>query len=253
MKLTALSFLGLSVLVHSENPSLRAGLDVQNDEREAGPLCDIAVREVKNALEKNLPFTFDCSCRFRLFRPIEYTCSSEVCIDDIKELLDVTTSLPLTDATCMNPIASGTLEKRSGALTTKVCSGSSAIVLNITQIEEKTGMSIYEEATYELAVPNSCLQVSHNVDSLSNFTACAASIGGKSCGCTPCENGAGIMLNCNTLIDDAMPEFLDPVLDYTVQCLYPGIYDDLAPAETGRNSAGPLALGLFGLILSTDV
>ncbi|GAX19203.1 hypothetical protein FisN_4Lh212 [Fistulifera solaris] len=247
MKFTALSFLGLLALVQSENPSLRAGLEFKNDEREAGALCNAAVRNVKDKLEENLPFTFDCSCTFRLFRPIDYSCSSKVCIQDIKEILDVSQTLPLTDATCMNPSASGTLAKRTGALTTKVCSGSSAIVLDILQIEAKLQQEIYDQDTYEVVVPSSCLQVSHNVNDLNNFTSCSATIGNKSCGCTPCENGSGVMLDCSALIDEILPEFLDDALSYTEVCLHPGIYDDL-----GRQSSDPLALGLFGLILSMD-
>ncbi|GAX22676.1 hypothetical protein FisN_4Hh212 [Fistulifera solaris] len=234
-------------LAQSENTSLRAGLEFQNDEREAGPLCDAAVRNVKDKLEENLPFTFDCSCTFRFLRPIVYSCSAQVCIQDIKEILGVSQTLPITDASCMNPSASGTLAKRSGDLTTKVCSGSSAIVLDIDQIEAKLGKPIYDEPTYEIVVPSSCLQVSHNVNDLNTFTSCSATIGSKSCGCTPCENGSGVMLDCSALIDEVLPEFLDDALSYTEVCLHPGIYDGL-----GRQSSDPLALGLFGLILSMD-
>ena len=259
MKFTCLLLLGLSVLVHSEDrSSLRSGLDAslqnQND-RETGPLCDTIVRNLKNTLESKLPFTFDCNCRFRLLRPVEYSCSSRVCIDDIKDILNVNMSLPLTDATCMNPSASGTLEKRSRDMTTKVCSGSSTIELNVTQIEEETGQEFpNQDETVAVNIPSSCLQVSHNAATLTNFTACAASIGSQSCGCEVCEDGAGVMLDCTALIDGVLPEFLkgnEQVLNRTKVCLYPGIYDDNVPS--GRQSADPLALGLFGLILSKDV
>lgn len=254
MKFSALSFLGLSVLVHSENPSLRAGLSLDNDEREAGPMCDLAVRNVKNALESRLPFEFVCSCTFRLFRPIVYRCGAEVCVQNIKDLLDVTMPLPLTEETCMRPSASGTLEKRSGAMTTKVCSGASSIVLNITHIEEQLNIQLSDDDTFQFNVPNSCLEVSHNAESLKTFTACSATIGTQSCPCEPCQDGSGVQLDCTTLIDNALPEFLQgqqALLNKTKVCLHPNMYDDFT--GTASETADPLALGLFGLLVSMDV
>lgn len=158
--------------------------------------------------------------------------------------------LPITEESCIRPVASGTLEKRSGDMTTKVCSGATKIVLNITQIEEGSGMEISDDETFELSVPNSCLEVEHNANSLKTFTGCSASIAGKNCNCVPCEEGSGVQINCVELMKEQVPEFLHPVLDYTEVCLHPGLYDDI---QGGQRSADPLALGVFGLMVSMNV
>lgn len=247
MKFACLFFLGLSAFAQTDNLSLE--LQELNDaEREAGALCDFAVRRLKNRLEAKFAFDFSCNCNFRLFRPIEYKCNADVCFKNIKDLIDVDRPLPITDESCLKPVASGTLEKRSRDMTTKVCSGATSIVINVTQIEEQTGQALASNETVTIAIPNSCLEVEHNANSLTTYTGCAATVGGNSCPCTPCEGGKGVQVDCVDLIDPFIPPFLDPVLNYTEVCLYPGLYDNV-----GQQASDPLALGIFGLMVSMNV
>ena len=133
-------------------------LDIQ-DEREAGLFCNLITRSIQNNLEDNLPFSFDCSCRVRFFRRrIEFNCGADFCFSDIKELLDIDNPLPLSDESCLKPSVSGT-GRFNGDANTRICSGATTLTLNITMLEEITGLEISSNTEEEFEVPDSCIAV----------------------------------------------------------------------------------------------
>ncbi|GAX20535.1 hypothetical protein FisN_3Hh616 [Fistulifera solaris] len=264
MKTTSLvAFVG-AILLHSASAALRAlklqeiedfvakadlskgTLDVSslelNDEREAGPLCDLIVGVIQNPLNQYSPFPFQCRCVLRpLLRVVDFGCDTVVCMDDLraKAGVNLPMTLPTVGEYCVKPSYTGKMQLRTSGnqLTSTLCSGSDDLTLNVTKIEERVGRSLSDRDTVTFDVPTVCVDGVHPPGRVAVWTSCTAKVDGVNCPCSMCgSRGQDIQLNCPDVFKKFVPVFLQGFVEITTKCIGLSLF-------TGQNlSPGSLQL-----------
>jgi hypothetical protein len=247
MKYTSLLTLVSAVLLRSASAALRARklqeledfvanadlskgtLDVSslelNDEREAGPLCDLIVGVIQNPLNQYSPFPFQCRCVLQPFRRIvDFGCGTVVCMDDLREKagINLPMTLPTVGEYCVKPSYTGKMQVRvsGNQLNSTLCSGSDDLTLNVTKIEERVGRDLSDRDTVTFDVPTVCVDGVHPPGRFTTWTACTATVDGVNCPCSMCgSRGQDIQLNCPDVFKKFVPVFLQGFVEVTTRCV----------------------------------
>jgi len=152
----------------------------------------------------------------------------------------VTTNLPIIGNYCIEPTGGAEINPINKRETT-VCSGASTININVTKLEAMINKEISNQTELQFQVPNVCIMLEHKA-TMTELKECTVTFNGRDCPCDVCAEGAGVQLNCPTLIDEYVPEELDGALNSTMTCISANIFSP--PGSAGGNPLTPF-LELF--------